>query len=179
MSDSVRRFLKPTHDILLRRVAGTPRKSRETPNPAHLRTTEPRNVLQALYDLLYPLIIAPELLGRTPFFALENAVEVRNVVETALKTDLGNRLGRIDQHTHRMTQTDLDQIIREIFPRPLGEKTAECRGTHPYKLGQLCKTYLLIIIAVDIGIDLLHAAAVRRIADAGERTARQGARFAQ
>ncbi len=57
------------------------------------------------------LIDLAEHLGGIAFLLFEYTVEVRDVVETALITDLGNRRGRVDELTGGMAQTDVDHIV--------------------------------------------------------------------
>lgn len=157
------------------------------PTSENRKTLNPRLELFLLFaenkaapisdDLLDSLIIIPEFLGRTPFFAFEYAIEIGYVVESALKTDLGNGLRRIDQHPNSMTKTNFNQIIRKTFSRSLTEKTAEGRRAHTYKFRQLIQANLFCIITIDICIDFLHSPAVSRITYTGERTAGQRAGF--
>ena len=60
------------------------------------------------------MVILTELRGGTAFPLLEDAVEVAQVVETALETDLGNALRRVHQHTAGIAQSLLDDILAEV-----------------------------------------------------------------
>ena len=63
------------------------------------------------------MIILAELRGRTTFLLLEDAVEVAQIVESALETDFGNAPGSVDEHTAGIAQTHLDDIIAQVTAR--------------------------------------------------------------
>lgn len=90
------------------------------------------------------MIAFPELAWRASFLFLEDAVEVAEIVESAIKTYLANTLGGIYQHAGSITQTQVDDILRDISAGMELEETAErtaarlparqapADGVHPY-----------------------------------------------
>lgn len=57
------------------------------------------------------MIAFTELAWRASFLFLEDAVEVAEIVESAIKTNLTDALGGIYQHAGCITQSQVDDIL--------------------------------------------------------------------
>ncbi len=76
------------------------------------------------------MIAFSELAWRASFLLLENAVEVAEIVESAIKTYLADTLGGIYQHAGCITQTEVDDILRDVSAGMELEETAERTAAH-------------------------------------------------
>ncbi len=98
-----------------------------------------------LYDDSGLMIVLTELTWRASLLLLEDAVEVAEIVESAIKTYLADALGGIYQHAGSITQTQVDDILRDVSAGMELEETAErtassylparqapADGVHPY-----------------------------------------------
>lgn len=68
------------------------------------------NTFLSYHQLLFPIILT-ELLRRASFLPLEHAVEIRQIIETAVIAHFSNGARGIDQQTCGETQTDIDDIV--------------------------------------------------------------------
>ena len=104
-----------------------------------------------------------------PLALLEDAVEVGDIVEARLVTDLDHRHGGIDQEAGSVTETDVDDIVREGAARPDFEEPTEGGRSHASHIGDRRETHLLTEMLVDVVLHLTDAATVGRCLDGGER----------
>ena len=81
-------------------------------------------------------IIIPELFRRTIFLFLKDTVEVREVIEAAVITNLRDGSLRVHQHAGGVTDTDIGDIVGEGLPGPQLEETAESGRGHTYEFSQ-------------------------------------------
>ena len=63
------------------------------------------------------VIVLAELRRRASFLALEDTIEVAQVVETALKGNLRNAPAGVYQQSGGIAQTDVDDVFREVTSR--------------------------------------------------------------
>ena len=105
-------------------------------------------------------VILTELFRRAGFLLPEYPVEIRQVVESALIADFGYRHGRIHQQPYSISQTDVNDIVRQAFPCAQLEETAESHPCHPHHLGKLVEPHLLLIVFADIMLHFLNPPAV-------------------
>ena len=99
------------------------------------------------------MIAFAELAWRASFLLLEDAVEVAEVVESAIKTNLTDALGGIYQHAGSITQTQVDDILRNISAGMELKETAERTAAHACKRGKLRQTEFIHIV---LGDEILH-----------------------
>lgn len=82
------------------------------------------------------VIVFAELSRRAAFLLLENTVEIAEIVETAIETNLTDRLGSINQHTGSIAQTKVDDILADVTPCMQLEELAESAWTHTSQIGK-------------------------------------------
>lgn len=68
------------------------------------------NTILSYHQFLFPIILT-ELLRRASFLPLEHAVEIGQIIETAVIAHFSNGARGIDQQTCGETQTDIDDIV--------------------------------------------------------------------
>ena len=56
-------------------------------------------------------ILLAKLGRRATFLALEDTIEVAQIVIPAVETDIGDALLRVEQHTRSVAKTDIDDIV--------------------------------------------------------------------
>ena len=103
------------------------------------------------------MVIIPELLGGAVFLPLEQAVEVREVVEAAIIAYFSNGLGGIHKHTGGIAKTDVDDVVGKSLARAHTEETTEGHGSHPHQVRQLTEPYLFLEVCTDVALNPLHA----------------------
>ena len=86
--------------------------------------------MRILYDDSCLMIVLSELTWRTSLLLLEDAIEVAEVVETAVEPDLADALGCIHQHPGCIAQTEVDDILRYVSTRMELEESAEGTRAH-------------------------------------------------
>ena len=118
---------------------------------------------------LIAMIGVAEVGRGTALALLEDTVEVGDIVEARLVTDLHHRHGGIDQEAGCIPEANVDDIIGERTPGPDLEEPAEGRGGHTCHVGHGRKTYLIAEMLVDVVLHLTDAATVGRCLDGGER----------
>ena len=118
-------------------------------------------------------VVFAERLWRHTFLALEDAVEVRHIVETAVITNLGYRHGGINKFARRYAKPDVDDVFRYGLASTQLEKSAECRRSHAHDVGERLQPDVGIVMPVDVLFHFLHPAAVGTDLDMGKGTARQ------
>ena len=111
-------------------------------------------------DFFLPVVF-PEFLGRAALLLLEDAVEVGQVVEPALVTDLGHIPCGIHKHPGGKAKTDVDYVVRQGTSCPDAEETAEGHWAHTYKCSQAGKGQRLVVVIVYILLNLLNPTAFR------------------
>lgn len=99
------------------------------------------------------MIAFTELAWRASFLFLEDAVEVAEIVESAIKTYLADTLGGIYQHAGSIPQTQVDDILRDISAGMELEETAERTAAHACQRGKLRQTEFIHIV---LGDEILH-----------------------
>ena len=99
------------------------------------------------------MIAFTELAWRASFLFLEDAVEVTEIVESAIKTYLADTLRGIYQHAGSITQTQVDDILRDISAGMELEETAERTAAHACHRGKLRQTEFIHIV---LGDEILH-----------------------
>lgn len=105
------------------------------------------------------LVHLPELPRRAAPFRFEGAVEIREVVEAAFVTYLGDVPACIYQGAGGISQSYVHDIIRQCAPCPEPEETAECGRAHPYQGCHIGQPDDLAVVVVDVLFHLLHPAA--------------------
>ena len=75
-------------------------------------------------------------MGEQFFFFLKDTVEVREVIEAAVITNLRDGSLRVHQHAGGVTDTDIGDIVGEGLPCPQLEETAESGRGHTYEFSQ-------------------------------------------
>ena len=95
------------------------------------------------------MIVFAKLRWRTSFLALEDTVEVAQVVETALKGNLRNAPAGVYQQSGGIAQTDVDDVFGEIAPCMVCEEATEGTWTHAGNVRQLRQANLVLIVLVD------------------------------
>ena len=96
------------------------------------------------------LILLTELRWVASLALAEQAVEVGECVEACGPADLADAVGGIHQPTGGMAQTDVDDVLTEILARAQFEISAEGRGCHADKVGQLLQAYLVFVVLVNV-----------------------------
>ena len=85
-----------------------------------------------------------ELFGRAVFLFLKDTVEVREVIEAAVITNLRDGSLRVHQHAGGVTDTDIGDIVGEGLPGPQLEETAESGRGHTYEFSQQVQADILL-----------------------------------
>lgn len=86
--------------------------------------------MRILHDNSGLMIVLSELTWRTSLLLLEDAIEVAEVVETAVEPDLADAFGCIHQHPGCITQTEVDDILRNVSARMELKESAEGTRAH-------------------------------------------------
>lgn len=121
------------------------------------------------------LVVGSEIFGGNQLFLLEDAVEVRKIVEARLVADLRYAHGGVYQHAQGIAQADVDDVLLQAFARAELEETAERHFGHAHHVRQLAQADFFLVMLVDVVLHLLHPAAVGVLFDFGERGAGQHA----
>ena len=129
---------------------------------------------EGLYENLRLVIIVTEFCGRASLLALEQAVEVAQIVVAAQIADVGHALVCIDKHTGRIAQTDINDIVTESTAGVELEKTAEGSFAHAGQAGQRLQFQLFHIMLVDIVLHLENPVGILLDDDLGITARRQG-----
>lgn len=116
-------------------------------------------------------VVLAERFRAAAFLFLEKAVEVRDVVESAFKTNLGAGHGAVDEAAGGVAYSDVYDIVRKGAPGARPEETAEGRGGHSNHVGKLVEIERFRIVGVDIVLNFLDPAGVARHSRVGERRA--------
>ena len=120
------------------------------------------------------LIVLAELRRRAATLLLEDAVEVRDVVEAASVADFHDGHRAVYQQPGSIAQPDIDDVFGDILARAQLEETAEGGGCHRYNVSQVLQMNFLTEMSVDILLHLLHPAAVGGDVGMRERTGQHG-----
>lgn len=116
-------------------------------------------------------IVFPKDLRRTTLFIFETAVEIRDVVETAIVTYLHDRHGAVDEFASGESEPRIDDVIGNGPARSQFEESAESRRRHARHIGEFAKPNRLPVILGDELLDLVHATRIARCPLVGERGA--------
>ena len=116
--------------------------------------------MRILYDNSGLMIVLSELTWRAPLLLLEDAVEVAEIVESAIKTYLADALRGIYQHAGSITQTQVDNILRDVSARMELEESAEGTRAHTRQRGEIRQTEFIHIVLRDIVLYLQNTSAV-------------------
>ena len=106
------------------------------------------------------MIVFAELSRRAAFLLLENTVEIAEIVETAIGTNLTDRLGSINQHTGSIAQTKVDDILADVTPCMQLEEPAESAWTHTSQIGEHRQAQVVHIVLGYIVLYFQDATAV-------------------
>ena len=106
------------------------------------------------------VVIVAELGGRTSFLALEDAVEIAQVVETATETDFRNAARRVNEHSGGIAQAHVDDVVGEVASGVQLEEPAEGAGAHAGDVGQRGQSHLVHIVFADVVFHFQYATAV-------------------
>lgn len=63
------------------------------------------------------MIVLTELTRRASLSSFEDAVEVAQIVESAVETDFADALGCIHEHSGGIAQTKVDDVFRNVSTR--------------------------------------------------------------
>ena len=69
-----------------------------------------------LHYHMFLVVILPELRGVAIFFLFEDAVEIAQVIESAVETNFWNAPACIDEHSRSSAQPDVDNVVGEVAP---------------------------------------------------------------
>ena len=86
--------------------------------------------MRILHDNSGLMIVLSELTWRASLLLLEDAIEVTEVIETAVEPDLADAFGSIHQHPGCITQTEVDDILRDVSACMELEESAEGTRAH-------------------------------------------------
>ena len=101
-----------------------------------------------------------EIRRRTAFALLEDTIEVGDIVEARLETDLNDRGGGVYQLASSVTESDVYDIIGERTSSADLEETAEGSRSHACQIGYCVEADLLLEVLVDVVLDFADASAV-------------------
>lgn len=116
-----------------------------------------------------------EFRGGATAFALEDAVEVGDVVETAAIADFLDGEHASGEHPGGVAEAGLDDIVGERAAGVELEEAAEGSRRHEDDLGHGLEADLLVEMLVDILLHLVDAARVGDVPGAGETAGGEGA----
>ena len=106
------------------------------------------------------MVVLTEFGRTTTFTLLENTIEITEIVEAAVETDLGYGVCAINKHPTGIPQSKVNDILTEISPCMEFKETTKGRWTHTSDISHLRQTNLITIILVDEILHLLHSAAI-------------------
>ena len=92
----------------------------------------------------------PEIFRNTEFLTFKDPVEIGYVVEPAFISDLGDGVGRIDQHAGGMAKADLVQAVDKGFSGAFFYKAAEGNFRHADQVCHFTQRYLFIVVVVHV-----------------------------
>ena len=81
----------------------------------------------------------PELARGAAVFLFKDAVEIRKIIEAAVKGNLGNRLGGIDQQPGGMAQSNFIQAVDEGSAGTLFNEAAKGNLRHAHYPGYIAQ----------------------------------------
>ena len=113
------------------------------------------------------MIVIPEGGRGAALLFLKYTVKVAEVIKPATVTYFRYRMGAVDQHPTGIAKTQVNDIVTEITSCMQFEEPAEGTGTHSGKTGYIRKTYLILIILVDVVLYLEDSSAVTGHLDLG------------
>ena len=113
------------------------------------------------------MVILTEFRRTATLLLLKDTVEIAEVVKPATVTYFRYRMGAVDQHPTGVAKTQVNDIVTEITSCMQFEEPAEGTGTHSGKTGYIRKTYLILIILVDVVLYLEDSSAVTGHLDLG------------
>ena len=110
------------------------------------------------------MIVFSELTWRAPLLLLEDAIEVTEVIETAVEPNLTDAFGCIHQHSGGIAQAEVNDILRDISARMELEESAEGTRAHTRQRGEIRQTEFIHIVLRDIVLHLQNTAARTSVA---------------
>ena len=105
-------------------------------------------------------VVFPEFRGTTILTLAEDTVEITEVVETTMVTNLRDRVGTVNEQSAGMTQTQVDDIVAEVTTGVEFEEPAEGRVAHTGDVGNGRETDLFAEMGIDVTFHLLNTSAV-------------------
>ena len=126
-----------------------------------------------LYDDFLLPVHRAELVRSHPFAGFEDAVEIRQIVESAGIADLRDVGGGVHKGSGRVAEPYINQIGGQSLACAEPEEAAERARAHPHEACQLREGHLLGVMLVDIFLDLHHPTAFGVSRRVGERAAGQ------
>lgn len=109
------------------------------------------------YQLGFGVVLAEDF-GGAAFFALEDAVEVGDVVESTFVAYFGDCLGGVDEGAGCMAYAYIYYILREGAPRAQLEEAAEGSRRHAGQGSHVVEVDGFGVVAVDGFLNLEDAA---------------------
>ena len=116
--------------------------------------------MRILYDNSGLMIVLSELTWRASLLLLEDAIEVTEVIETAVEPNLTDAFCSIHQHSGGIAQTEVDNILRDVSARMELEESAEGTRTHTRQRSEIRQSEFIHIVLRDIVLYLQNTSAV-------------------
>lgn len=114
------------------------------------------------------MVVVAEGRGGATLLLLEDAVEVADVVESALVAYLRHVDSAVHQEARGMAEPNVDDVVGDGLARPHPEETAEGGRRHAGDVGEGLKPDFLLEVLVDVFLHPPYPLALGRVLDVGE-----------